>query len=329
MTGSVQLKRDTLVDPADATTVEVVVESVDRSCGDVTVVTLARAGGGLLPGWEPGAHIDVAVPDGTMRQYSLCGDPGAETWRLGVLLEATGRGGSRYVREGLIQGEAIRVGLPRNNFALVDKDSFLFFAGGIGVTPLLPMVKQLEARGKAWTLHYGGRSRSTMAFADELLALGPATTIWPDDKGTPIPILKTIQETDAAAAVYCCGPPGLIAAVQGACAVAGREAPYVERFAAVEMPSGIDERSFEVLLNRSGRILQVPQDKSVLEVLEDAGADPGSSCREGICGTCETGVLEGAVDHRDSLLSDEERAQNCCMMVCVSRALSARLTLDL
>lgn len=297
----------------------------------VVSLTLAHPEGARLPDWTPGSHIDLVLPDGTTRQYSLCGDRwDAHTYRVAVLREPAGRGGSAYVHDELTPGDLVGVGGPRNHFPLVPSKKYLFVAGGIGITPLLPMVHQAELLGADWQLLYGGRTRSSMAFREQLAeAYGERVHVVPQDElglldlaawlGTPRPDTK----------VYCCGPGPLLAAVQGACASWPPYALRTERFTSAVQTPPVRRTPFEVELRRTGRTVTVTPDESVLEAVRRAGADALSSCEQGTCGTCLTPVLEGQPDHRDSVLADHERAANDCMFLCVSRSCGDRLVLDL
>ena len=290
----------------------------------VVALTLRDPGGAPVPGWEPGAHVDLVLGDDLVRQYSLCGDPADRAaLRLAVLREPDGRGGSAYVHDRLREGDRVRISLPRNNFPLVEAARYLFVAGGVGITPILPMVAALDAAGADWRLVYGGRSRASMAFRDELAGYGERVSVRPQDETGLLDLDALLSEPDPELAVYCCGPEPLLAAVE-ARLPPGR--PHVERFAGTAIAEGA---AFEVVLARSGRTLTVPADRSVLATVEAAGVAVLSSCREGTCGTCETEVLEGTPDHRDVLLTEEERAAGETMMICVSRSGGGRLVLDL
>jgi ferredoxin-NADP reductase len=290
----------------------------------VVLLSLRRPDGGQLPPWEPGAHIDVVLDD-LVRQYSLCSDPADRTtWQIAVQREEDGRGGSRRVHA-LATGAAVRVGGPRNHFPLVLAPRYLFVAGGIGITPILPMVRVVAAQGTSWRLVYGGRARRTMAFHDELAGHGEHVDLCPqDERGLPdlAALFADPEIADEGTAVYCCGPEPLLAAVESY-----RSGPslHVERFAPLQVEGA---GAFEVELANSGRTLPVPADRSVLDVLEEAGVPVLWSCREGTCGTCETGVLEGVPEHHDTVLTDDERRVGDVMMVCVSRG-TGRLVLDL
>ncbi|WP_245656191.1 PDR/VanB family oxidoreductase [Microtetraspora fusca] len=307
----------------------VVVARRDRAEG-VVGVEFALPSGGALPAWTPGAHIDVVIPGGPTRQYSLCGDPAdSARWRIAVLREADGRGGSRWIADELAEGATLRVRGPRNNFALRPSGRYLFVAGGIGITPLLPMIKEADTAGADWVLHYGGRARASMAFLDELSRYGDRVRIHPQDEVGPLDLDALLGAPAADTLVYCCGPAGLIEAVELRCRAWPAGALHVERFAAAPVENGAADTAFDVVCARSGLTVAVPADTSILDAVERAGVDVLSSCTEGICGTCETAVLEGEPDHRDSLLTDEEKAVGDTMMICVSRCRGARLVLDL
>ncbi|RNL84162.1 PDR/VanB family oxidoreductase [Halostreptopolyspora alba] len=307
---------------------------VDRKvtvADDVVELTLTRPDGGRLPDWTPGAHVDLVLDDGLTRQYSLCGDRwDPRTYRVAVLREADSRGGSSFVHDRLREGDLVGLGGPRNNFALAPATEYHFVAGGIGITPLLPMIAQAAMLDVPWRLLYGGRSRSSMAFADRLVAEhGDRVTILPEDEHGRPDLPSWLPDPSHGAKVYSCGPTGLLTAVQRACAhwPAGRV--RTERFVAAAEEPGTGGRRFEVELRRSGTTLTVGPDQSLLQVLGEAGVHVLSSCRQGLCGTCETPVLGGVPDHRDSILDEGDRAAGDCMFVCVSRARSERLVLDL
>lgn len=298
----------------------------------VVSLLLQRPDGGELPAWEPGAHIDLRLPGVITRQYSLCGSPAERrTWRLGVLREPRSSGGSAAVHERLRPGDRVEVVGPRNNFRLGRAADYLFIAGGIGITPLLPMIEAVSASGASWSLVYGGRRRDSMAFVEELARYGTRVQLRPQDEHGLLDLDALLGTPRPGMLVYCCGPEALLAAVEERCAVWPKGSLHVERFAARPRPptDPAGERDFEVVLARSGRTICVRAGKSILDALEAEGIDAPNSCREGICGTCETAVLAGTPEHRDSLLSEDERAANDTMMICVGRALSERLTLDL
>ncbi|ROS38058.1 ferredoxin-NADP reductase [Amycolatopsis thermoflava] len=295
----------------------------------VVALTLSRPDGGRLPDWTPGAHIDLVLPNGLTRQYSLCGDRwDAHSYRIGVLREPAGRGGSAYVHDRLRPGDRVGVGGPRNNFPLVPSGRYLFVAGGIGITPLLPMIHQADLLGADWTLLYGGRRRASMAFTDELAAYGDRVHLVPEDEHGLLDLASWLGTPRPGTKVYCCGPAPLLAAVESACRDWPPFSLHVERFTAREQAPARDE-PFEVELRRTGATVTITPGISVLEAVRGAGVDVLSSCRQGTCGTCETGVLAGVPDHRDSILADHERAAGEVMFVCVSRSCTDRLVLDL
>ncbi|WP_128376330.1 PDR/VanB family oxidoreductase [Streptomyces cavernae] len=300
----------------------------------VVSLTLRRPDGQPLPSWAPGAHIDLFLEGGLIRQYSLCGspsDPGA--WQIAVLREPQGRGGSSYVHERLTQGAVVRARGPRNNFPLRPAPRHLFIAGGVGITPLLPMVEAAAAAGTDWRLLYGGRTRSSMAFLDRLAPHGDRVLVRPQDEYGLLDLAEFLGTPREGTLVHACGPEPLLQAVRERCADWPPGTLGIERFAPVPAGATTDgpnsDTPFDVVLARAGRTLTVPPDRSVLEVLMEAGVPVDYSCQEGTCGTCETDVLDGEPDHRDSLLAEDERASGDTMLICVSRACGPRLVLDL
>ncbi|MFE2058493.1 MULTISPECIES: PDR/VanB family oxidoreductase [unclassified Streptomyces] len=292
----------------------------------VLSVELTHPDGKPLPAWTPGAHLDVHA-GGQVRQYSLCGDPhDPDVYRVGVLNELASRGGSRFVHTQLRPGQQITVSEPRNRFELEDADAYVFVAGGIGITPLLAMAREAARRGAAWRMVYGGRSRASMAFTGELDALGGDVTLVPQDEQGHIDLDTALAGLPDGTLVYSCGPEPLLAAVEQRCP---GDRLRLERFAAPTVEHEGDDEAFEVECRTSGLTLTVGPGTSVLEAAENAGLAVESSCRDGICGSCETRVLEGTPDHRDFLLSEAERAAGASMMICVSRCASGRLVLDL
>ncbi|WP_308194392.1 PDR/VanB family oxidoreductase [Micromonospora salmantinae] len=311
------------------TGVELVVAGRDRVAAEVVAIRLCRADGGDLPEWAPGAHIDLELSTGWARQYSLCGDPADRSaLRIAVQREPNGRGGSRLVHERLTVGATVRVSGPRNTFPLVAARRYLFVAGGIGITPIAPMVAAADAAGADWRLVYGGRSRITMAFATTLWEkYGDRVSLHPQDE-TGLLDLAGLLGRPGAGLVYCCGPEALITAVEEHCRGWPTGCLHVERFTA-PAGTGEPETTIVVELALSGRTVTVPPGTPILQAVEEAGVQVLSSCREGTCGTCETPVLAGMPEHRDSLLTEEERAAGDTMMICVSRARTPRLVLEL
>ncbi|WP_233495613.1 PDR/VanB family oxidoreductase [Geodermatophilus sp. TF02-6] len=297
---------------------------------DVLTLDLASPTGHRLRDWAPGAHVDLVLPNGVTRQYSLCGDRWDPfTYRVGVLREPAGRGGSAYVHGELDVGDLVGVGGPRNNFPLVPSERYLFVAGGIGITPLLPMVHQADLLGADWRLLYGGRRRASMAFLDELGRYGERVQVVPQDEFGLLDLPAFLGAPRPDVKVYSCGPAPLLAAVETVCADWPPYTLRTERFAGEELTGPVRQAPFDVELARTGVTVTVPADTTVLDAVGAAGVEVLSSCRQGICGTCETTVLAGEPDHRDALLDDQERAAGDCMFICVSRARSDRLVLDL
>ncbi|MFF3875176.1 PDR/VanB family oxidoreductase [Streptomyces sp. NPDC001978] len=291
----------------------------------VASVELVATDGTRLPAWEPGAHVDLILPSGLIRQYSLCGDPAAaDIYRLGVLHVPDGRGGSAEVHA-LRAGQSIAVRGPRNTFPLVLADHYLFIAGGIGITPILPMVRAAETAGRDWRMLYGGRSRTSMAFTEELLALGGGRVrLVPEDTDGLPDLAAALKETPSGAAIYSCGPEPLLSALEGIMATDFSDRHlHLERFGTspnAPRQSHGPAREFNVELRRSGRVLRVPADRSLLEVIREAVPDIPSSCEEGFCGTCRLRVLEGTPDHRDTVLPPGDRDRRDVIYPCVSRA---------
>jgi ferredoxin-NADP reductase len=305
---------------------ELVVERREFAAEGVLALTLRHPLGEQLPAWEPGAHIDVVLGPGLERQYSLCGDPADRSaWRIAVLREPDGRGGSAHVHEQLGQGDKVRVRGPRNHFELRSAPRYRFLAGGIGITPILPMLAAAEAAGAEWTLLYGGRTRRSMAFTSELGRYGDRVTVAPQDETGLLDLASVLDDVPEGTLVYCCGPGPLLDAVEERCPGG---ILHMERFQAKEQQAG-HETEFEVELAQSGRTLTVAPDVSVLDAVRAAGVEVLFSCTEGTCGTCETDVLDGTPDHRDSVLTAEEQESGETMMICVSRCRGKRLVLDL
>ncbi|NGO15012.1 oxidoreductase [Streptomyces sp. HC44] len=316
--------------PSDHSEATLVVDSRSPAADGVVSLVLRHPEGEPLPAWAPGAHIDLLLDNGLVRQYSLCGSPADRAaWQIAVLREPEGRGGSSYVHDRLTEGSAVRVRGPRNNFPLRPAERHLFIAGGVGITPILPMVETAEAAGADWRLLYGGRTRSSMALLDRLAPYGDRVSVRPQDEYGLLDLAAFIGPPREGTLVHACGPEPLLRAVQEQCADWPSGTLGVERFAPVEPAGTAPAEAFEVVLARSGLTLTVPPDRSVLEVVEEAGVPVLFSCREGTCGTCETDVLEGTPDHRDSLLDEDERAAGDTMLICVSRSCGPRLLLDL
>ncbi|WP_327249568.1 PDR/VanB family oxidoreductase [Streptomyces sp. NBC_01320] len=292
-------------------------------------VVQLRLEGPDLPTWQPGAHLDLVLPSGLVRQYSLCGDPAdPDTYTVATRLVEDGRGGSREVHAQLHEGEEIEIRGPRNRFPLVaEAPAYVFVAGGIGITPILPMLRAVAASGADWRLLYGGRTRASMPFLDEIEKLGTEgrrVTLVPEDESGHPDAAAAVTGLAPGTAVYCCGPEPLMDAVTAAlpadCTL------HLERFtAAATSPAG--SGAFEVELHRTGRTVRVAAGQSILAAVREELPYVSYSCEQGFCGTCQQRVLEGEIDHRDELLTDAERDDS--MLICVSRCRGERLVLDL
>ena len=313
---------------ADVATLRVVGKTVVAD--DVMTLELAAPSGGRLRDWTPGSHVDLLLPNGLTRQYSLCGDRwDASTYRVGVLREPAGQGGSAYVHDELAVGDVVGVAGPRNNFPLVPSEQSLFVAGGIGITPLLPMIAQADLLGADWRLLYGGRRRASMAFLDELAAYGDRVQVVPQDEQGLLDLAGFLGEPTDGVRIYSCGPGPLLAAMERTCAGWPPYSLRTERFVADETGAPVRTAPFEVELARTGATVTVTPEMTILDALGQVGVEVLSSCRRGVCGTCETTVLAGRPDHRDALLDADERDAADCMYVCVSRSITDRLVLDL
>lgn len=315
---------------------DLIIDAVAFETPEIIVLDLVPADGGLLPPWTPGAHIDLVLESGLIRQYSLCGETDDDTrYRVAILRETAGRGGSAEIHATAQAGKTIRMRGPRNHFQLVDAPRYLFVAGGIGITPILPMIKHAEVTNRPWHLVYGGRSRSSMAFLTELAKrLGGELTLVPQDElGFP-DLDGVIGQLEDGTAIFGCGPAAMLTALEAVANNHGRAASlHVERFTAdpnsLQAAGAAEDRPFEVELRQSGLVLHVPADRKLGDVLQDANVPIPFSCQEGYCGSCETRVLEGVPDHRDTILTDAERSVGDIMMVCCGRSLTPRLVLDL
>ncbi|HJT96324.1 MAG TPA: PDR/VanB family oxidoreductase [Mycobacterium sp.] len=312
---------------------KLLITQITHQAHGVVAVELRDPQGAELPRWEPGAHIDLHLPSGLVRQYSLCSDPEDRAqYRVAVLRAPDSRGGSAEVHDTDLEGRMLEISGPRNHFALCEAQDYLLIAGGIGVTPILAMARELTKRRRRWSMIYGGRARTSMAFTAELVELDGHVDVVPQDE-RGLPDLDTaIRACQPGTAVYCCGPEPMLQAVQSLCAQhlpAG--ALHIERFAAAATAgeARTEDHEFEVELARSGQVLTVPADRTVLDAVLDVLPGTPYSCREGYCGTCESAVLEGVPEHRDDVLTEDEQAAGDTMMICVSRSKSPRLVLDL
>ncbi|WP_428339009.1 PDR/VanB family oxidoreductase [Mycobacterium sp.] len=299
---------------------------------DVVALRLARPDGAGMPKWQPGAHIDLMLDCGLIRQYSLTGNAvsGGSSWEIAVLREHDGRGGSRWIFDSLQPASKVRVRGPRNHFALEPAPNYLFVAGGIGITPIRAMVAAAEHAGNPWRLLYGGRRASSMAYVEELVSeYGEKVLVRPEDQFGLLDLAGFVAEAPPGTKLYCCGPEPLLTAAERQCASEAACDLRVERFSARPAEPGVVDRECEVELAQTGATVTVPPGVSILAAAEEAGAFVTSSCEEGTCGSCETAVLSGTPEHRDSVLNAQQRAAGDTMMICVSRCAGGKLVLDL
>jgi vanillate O-demethylase ferredoxin subunit len=286
---------------------------------------------GELPPFTAGAHVDLTLPNGLIRSYSLI-NPQAERHRyvIAVQRDRASRGGSKWVHENFRPGDILTVNGPRNNFALNEAaQKSVFIAGGIGITPIMSMIERLSTLNREWELVYCARKRADTAFAEKLADFGSRVRFNFDEEpgGRMLDIAATVRAAPPDAHLYCCGPLPMLEAFEAAAASLPRDRVHVEYFTAKE-PAAV-QGGFTVVLAKSGKEFVVPPGKTILDTLLDAGLDIPYSCTEGICGTCETRVLEGEPDHRDLILTEDERAAGKVMMICCSGAKSEKLVLDL
>ncbi|KZM72357.1 PDR/VanB family oxidoreductase [Nocardia terpenica] len=299
---------------------------------DVISLLLVAPDGRELPVWWPGAHLDLELPSGLLRQYSLCGDPADRRgYRIAVRRIPDGLGGSVEVHDTLLPGSRVVVRGPRNAFPFVlpgygsEAARVHFVAGGIGITPILPMIRMAHRLGVDWSMVYTGRSRDTIPFLDEVEGFGHRVTVRTDDRHGLPAAADLLPGVGPDTALYCCGPVPMTAVI----AAAVRDMPGVElhseRFSA---PPVVDGKPFEIELARTGEVIAVPADRSALQEVLKVRPDAAYSCRQGFCRTCRVRVLDGPVDHRDTVLTPDERADGD-MLICVSRCDGERLVIDL
>ncbi|MCV7298816.1 oxidoreductase [Mycobacterium barrassiae] len=323
--------------PPAATDRTLLLRVIDRQTvahdDNVVALRFAAADGGPLPRWHPGAHIDVQLPSGRLRQYSLCGDPQrSDEYRIAVRRIPDGGGGSIEVHEALHPGTTATTLGPRNAFPLTvpgygsPTTRFRFVAGGIGITPILPMLALAQRLGVDWSMVYAGRTRDSLPFLDELARYGERVRVRTDDVNGLPTAPELLGDCPDDTAVYACGPAPMLTAIRSQLAGRDKVELHFERFAA---PPVVDGEEFDVTVASTGQQIRVGADETLLAALYRAGVDAPYSCRQGFCGTCRTRVLEGDVDHRDALLTEPEHASRM-MLICISRAAQgAGLTLDL
>ncbi|PVE21345.1 oxidoreductase [Microvirga sp. KLBC 81] len=309
---------------------EVQLTAVQLAASGVNIYEFRRPENQVLPETEPGSHIDLHLPNGQIRQYSLitCA-PEPTRYLIGVKRDPRGCGGSIFIHDQLRVGQLISIGLPRNNFPLQEKGGqSVLFAGGIGITPIMSMIDRLTALGRPWDLYCSYKSRSEALFLERLEA-DPSVHLHFDDEngGQVLDIVNVLKELPTEAHLYCCGPSPMLSAFLAAAKDWPQEQVHIERFSAGESP--VDSRPFVVELARSKTELVVPPKTTILAALRKAGIDVPSSCEQGFCGSCAVPVISGMLDHRDLVLTVEQRMANDVIMICCSGSKSDRLVLDL
>ncbi len=314
--------------------IEVRLTDVAVVARDTNVYTFRRPDGGRLPPYKPGAHIDIHLPNGLVRQFSLLNpDADPESYVVGIKRDAASRGGSRYIFDKLQVGDTLKISAPRNNFPLVeDAEHVVLFAGGIGITPIWCMAQQLAAQKRSWKLYYSCRSRADMAFLATLEKFGPQSVHLHFDEeagGKFLDLAAAIGAAPPNAHFYCCGPNPMLKAFEAAAAKQPRNRVHVEYFTPKEEAAAAKLGGFWVELARSGEEYFIPEGKKILEVLYEAGVDVDYSCELGICGECVTRVISGIPEHHDSVLSEDEQASNEKVMICCAGCKSERLVLDM
>jgi vanillate O-demethylase ferredoxin subunit len=317
---------------------EIVVARRVQEAERIVVLELAAVDGQVLPAWTAGAHIDVQAQDHSgrevQRQYSLCGEPLHQHWRIAVLDAPDSRGGARWLHAAANEGQRLRVSAPRNNFRLHEGDEpAILVAGGIGITPILAMARALHARGTAFSLHYYARDAATAAFLQTLRAapFAQRTVVSLDSMPSAErqPIERIFEGAAPSSRLYVCGPTGFMEAVTHAAQGLGADRIHRELFTSAE-PDGItDDQPFELLIRSTGQVVPVARGVTAVAALAQAGIEVVVSCEQGLCGSCVTRIVEGTPEHRDAFMLPEEHARNDCFTPCCSRALSARLVLDL
>lgn len=319
------------VTPPNRVDLAVQVVSVEQAAAGILVAGLAAADGSQLPAWTPGTHVELVLPSGRIRHYSLCGDPqDRQKYTIAVLLESDGTGGSQEFHDVARIGARFTITAIRNRFPLSVAKKHLFVAGGIGITPLMPMISALTRRRQPFEIHYTGRTRASMAFADQLSELADVRIV--ETATEPrIDLQALVRDAEPGTAIFACGPVGLLEELRDAVASAAKPLDLrIEAFQSMGAGSeAFVDREFVIDLEKQGKSYTVPPGQSILKTLRDAGHSIPSSCEDGWCGTCETPVRSGVIEHRDTVLSEDERDSGTSMMVCVSRAHSDVLVLDL
>jgi ferredoxin-NADP reductase len=306
--------------------IPLVVRRIATESTDIVSIELVDPTGAMLPEWEPGAHIDVQLVTRQQRQYSLCGDPAdRRSYRIAVLREEFSRGASMYIHDYLREGRTVHASEPRNLFPIHPAGEYLLLAAGIGITPLLPMAKALADRGATWSMNYAVRSSSSVPFHAEIAALGHHVTINSRDGAGRLDLAEFLRMPRPGVAVYTCGPARFTDAVVDAMAHWPRNSLHLERF---EPKVGVvrPNEPFTIRTARSNKTIEVPPERTALQALNFADLPVPGSCLRGVCGSCAVRVVSGAVEHRDSLTTDEDSP---VMYPCVSRALGSELVIDI
>ena len=316
---------------ASSALIEVRLAAIRYAARDTNIFEFRRPDDKPLPAYAPGAHVDMHLPSGHLRNYSLIvarPDPGVYTFA--IKRDPASRGGSRYIHDELHVGRTLKISAPRNNFPLnEDARDTILLAGGIGITPIWCMVQRLAELKRSWKLHYGCRSRADMAFLAELEGLGGAAFHFDDEAGGVLDVAGIVGAAPKDAHLYCCGPTPMLNAFEAATRGWPREQIHIEYFTPRQEPANAKKGGFTVELARSGQEFFIPEGRTILEVLLDEGVDVDYSCELGICGACEQRIISGTPEHHDSILTEEEQAENRRVMICCAGCKTERLVLDL
>lgn len=315
--------------------VETRVKRITYEAENINSYELTAAAGGDLAPFTAGSHIDLHLPNGMLRSYSLVNDQSERhRYVIAINKDASSRGGSSFIHGTIKAGDLITISHPRNNFRLhEDAEQSVFIAGGIGITPIVSMIRRLETLGRSWKLFYAARTRLAAAFLDEVSAIKPNVHLnmhadFDDERGGRVfDLAAIVNNAPAQTHLYCCGPVPMLQAFESAAAGRPADQVHVEYFQARDVPAL--GGGFEVKLARSKRTIAVEAGTTILDAVLDAGVSANYACSEGVCGTCETRVLDGIPDHRDAFLSPDEKAANKTMMICCSGAKTSTLVLDL
>lgn len=328
---SVLLRRRKLSEPDRVRELRVAGREIVAHDKDVVALTLEATDGGPLARWTPGAHLDLLLPSGRMREYSLCGDPAdTDSYRIAVRRIPDGGGGSIEVHDTLLPGATVKVKGPRNGMPMAvpgfgsPAQRLRFVAGGIGITPILPMMRAAERLGLDWSMIYTGRCLETIPFIAEVRQFGDKVTVRTDDTHGLPTAADLIGDAPVPTALYACGPPAMLEVLRNGLIGRTDMELHYERFSA---PPVLDGKPFTVTLARSGAAVPVDADQTALAAILQVNPTTPYSCKQGFCGTCRVRVLDGEVDHRDRTLTDTERAHGD-MLICISRAAGDRLVID-